>query len=295
MRGGEGRSTREELELELIGPFRVLCARRQDGGSTVVIRSATSSLRSDGMKHTDFGNIPLMSPHTPVVGAPAPRTHISFPRLSIEAGRAGLDAAPHLLEPRRSRVARGAVRIARVVGYVTTGTLARSGLRVFRADALAEKALNGLERCSGWRRGYQEMIAAERARLRIQQLLRTRQARYERFLGLRERIRLTGKPFSESGSSLHLNPACHWMRFRGDAGARQDHDVPSSVLFFLIDERILGIRMSLEEQVLLNELADYQPCTVRQWTRISSLADARQLGAMALQLHDIGLAAWDET
>ena len=105
---------------------------------------------------------------------------------------------------------------------------------------------------------------------------------------------VVSKPFSESGSSLHLNPACHWMRFKGDAGARQDHDVPTSVLFFLINERIRGIRMSLEEQVLLNELADYQPCTVCQWARISSLADRRQLGALALQLYDIGLVAWDE-
>ena len=37
------------------------------------------------------------------------------------------------------------------------------------------------------------------------------------------------------------------------------------MLFFLADGEVHGLRMNLEGQVLINELADYQPCTVLQW------------------------------
>ncbi len=49
--------------------------------------------------------------------------------------------------------------------------------------------------------------------------------------------------------------------------------------------------MRLEGQVLVNELADYQPCTIAQWARLSALVDAPQLAALVRHLVGIGLVA----
>ncbi len=95
-----------------------------------------------------------------------------------------------------------------------------------------------------------------------------------------------------SAALIHLSPACCWIRIneepRGDRGS-----LSSSVLFFLVNDEIRGLRMNLEGQVLINELADYQPCTIRQWARLSSLADASQLSSLVRHLAEIGLVACD--
>ncbi len=50
--------------------------------------------------------------------------------------------------------------------------------------------------------------------------------------------------------------------------------------------------MRLEGQVLINELADYEPCTVAQWARLSALVDAQQLTELVRHLVEIGLVAY---
>jgi hypothetical protein len=45
--------------------------------------------------------------------------------------------------------------------------------------------------------------------------------------------------------------------------------------------------------VLINELADYQPCTVDQWARLSPLVDAAQLQGLVRYLETVGLVAWE--
>ena len=43
---------------------------------------------------------------------------------------------------------------------------------------------------------------------------------------------------------------------------------------------------------LINELADYQPCTIAQWARLSTLVDVPQLTVLVRHLADMGLVAY---
>lgn len=65
-------------------------------------------------------------------------------------------------------------------------------------------------------------------------------------------------------------------------------------IFFRVGKAIRGLQMNLECQALINELADYQPCTAMKWTRLSSLADIHQLTTLAAHWRAMGLIAWGE-
>jgi hypothetical protein len=134
------------------------------------------------------------------------------------------------------------------------------------------------------------VVAAERARLQIEQVSQLRRARYRRF----EQLRRSQQPFHAPSSYLHLNPVCRWIRISEEAVSQQQECLSGSVLFFLADGDVHGLRMNLEGQVLINELADYQPCTIRDWARLSSLADLEQLERLVGELSDIGLVAWSQ-
>ena len=92
-------------------------------------------------------------------------------------------------------------------------------------------------------------------------------------------------------SELHLNPANCWIRWATESGSAEEAAFSGSAMFFLDGSALRGIRMRLEGQVLINELADYEPCTVAQWARLSALVDAQQLTQLARHLVDIGLVA----
>lgn len=234
-----------------------------------------------------------MSSQTPTASSALGRTSVPSRGTSAHARRTALATAPCVFEPRRSVLVAVVVRMARTAARFMTGTLASAELRTSRADGFVEKALRGLERCYWWPRRHHAVLATERARLRIQQVLRVRHARHRRFLRLRESIRLNHKPLSESTSYLHLNPACHWIRYQDGTRLAGSGNLSTSALFFLFEDHIRGIRMCLEEQVLINELADYQPCTIREWARCSSLANMHELRVVVQHLHDIGLVAWE--
>ena len=104
----------------------------------------------------------------------------------------------------------------------------------------------------------------------------------------------TAGRFIDEGSAgqVYLNPACCWIRINEEPHSDRS-SLSSSVLFFLVNDEIRGLRMNLEGQVLVNELADYQPCTIRQWAQLSSLADANQLSSLVRHLAEIGLVACD--
>ena len=88
-----------------------------------------------------------------------------------------------------------------------------------------------------------------------------------------------------------MNPANCWIRWDVETGLVEDETFSGSALFFLDGNELRGIRMHLEGQVLVNELADYQPCTIAQWARLSALVDVPQLVALVRHLVGIGLVA----
>ena len=78
----------------------------------------------------------------------------------------------------------------------------------------------------------------------------------------------------------------------GSRRGLDDESYTASALFYLDGQELRGIRMRLEGQVLINELADYQPCTIAQWARLSALVDPSQLAVLVQHLAGIGLVAY---
>lgn len=176
--------------------------------------------------------------------------------------------------------------VDRIIAHAVPATL----LPQDHAKRLIETTLKGLDRCCRLIPAHHDVVVFERARLQVQQVLETRRERHRRFLQCRQFM--AGETFNVDESYLHLNPVCRWIRMTEEP-TQSDPDCHSgSVLFFLADHQVHGLRMNLEGQVLINELADYQPCTVVQWARISSLGNLQQLELLAQQLADIGLVAW---
>ncbi len=142
---------------------------------------------------------------------------------------------------------------------------------------------------------HPEAVLAERARLKIEQLVEERADRVARFLELRHAMEAANEISrelpAESPRSILLNPANCWTRWETDIGL-DDESLSASVLFFMSGQELRGIRMRLEGQVLINELADYQPCTIAQWARLSALVGAPQLAVLVRHLAEMGLVAY---
>ena len=64
---------------------------------------------------------------------------------------------------------------------------------------------------------------------------------------------------------------------------------PATVLLFAVGDRFAARVFELEGQTLINELADYQPCTLEQWSKLSALADLDQLVSLCKTLSESGL------
>ena len=90
-----------------------------------------------------------------------------------------------------------------------------------------------------------------------------------------------------------MNPISQWIRLAEELGAARGEFQPCSVLFFLDGIEVRGVRLNLEGQALMNELADYQPCTLQEWQQLSALADLDHLRGLVEQMAEIGLVAWE--
>jgi len=201
-------------------------------------------------------------------------------------------AALPAFEPRQSVLVSWPVRVAQAADRVVARALPARRPPSPGSGGLAEIALAGLDRCCRLIPYHQEVVVAARARLRIEQAIARRAERYRRFLELKRAM--ADRPLSASADGtgqLHLNPANCWIRWSTEPDAAASSRLSGSALFFLDGSDLRGIRMRLEGQVLINELADYEPCTVAQWARLSALVDAPQLVQLARHLIDIGLVA----
>jgi hypothetical protein len=96
----------------------------------------------------------------------------------------------------------------------------------------------------------------------------------------------------ESPCWLYLNPARCWAVLQPTNPALAAHrPLPWNTLIFQCGGHWQGLVADLEGQVLINELADYQPCSVAEWSRLSSLASAPQLALFVQRLAAGGLVA----
>ena len=94
-------------------------------------------------------------------------------------------AALPAFEPRQSLLVSWPVRVAQVAERVVARALPCARVPSPGGRGLAEITLAGLDRCCRLIPYHQEVVVAERARLRIQQAIEQRAERYRRFLELK--------------------------------------------------------------------------------------------------------------
>jgi hypothetical protein len=91
---------------------------------------------------------------------------------------------------------------------------------------------------------------------------------------------------------VHLNPQRAWCRLRTSKFLAGDVRPPAAVLLFAVEDDFAIKVFDLETQTLINELADYQPCTLDQWSALSALATRDQLVALCQDLTESGLVCF---
>ncbi len=198
-------------------------------------------------------------------------------------------AEPLAVESKSSSLIAWTVRVAQAADRLMTGSLT-GGDTAVAAGSLVRKTLNGLDRCCRLSPAHQDAVTVERVRLMLQEVLASRRDRQRRFEQLR--VGMNQAPFCPRTCYLTLNPISRWIRLADPDSSGPWGAEGGSALFFLSGGEVRGARMTLEGQALMNELADYQPCTLCQWQQLSALAELGQLADLVQHLAQIGLVAW---
>jgi len=139
----------------------------------------------------------------------------------------------------------------------------------------------------------QDMLALRQARGAIQQRWQRYQPAVIRYQALSRRSTCQ-RPFARTNATLrvHLNPLRAWCRLRSTLFLVDDVPPPATVLLFAVGDLFATRVFDLEGQTLINELADYQPCTLDQWSALSALASRDQLLALCEDLSASGLVCF---
>jgi len=93
---------------------------------------------------------------------------------------------------------------------------------------------------------------------------------------------------------VRLNPIRAWARLETEAlldETAEPCDLPCDVLLLADGSEIATVQLELEGQVLLNDLADNQPCSIRNWAELSRVSDVEELLELSRDLTALGLIA----
>ncbi len=138
-----------------------------------------------------------------------------------------------------------------------------------------------------------DYIECQRARHTIEDLARKNRLKHVRF---QELYSLTEQYAEELSANrqlrVYLNPIRTWAQFISSALLDDETLPPANVLFFAVRDEVTTAVLELEGQALINELSDYQPCTLDEWAALSSQTDRDELVEMCHDLADMGLVAF---
>lgn len=138
-----------------------------------------------------------------------------------------------------------------------------------------------------------DYVACQQARHAIEDIARVNRLRHTRFTELHSLAEQhSGELYTNDQLKILLNPIRHWTRFHSSALLDDQAPPPVDVMFFAAGNEIATAVLDLEGQALINELADYQPCTLGQWAALSQLADHQQLLDLCVDLSQMGLVAF---
>jgi hypothetical protein len=135
----------------------------------------------------------------------------------------------------------------------------------------------------------------ERAQRAIRRIITTQPGNYWRFRQLQtSRSDRIDKLDVVKARWIYLNPARCWAVLHSTNPERASNRLPLNTLIYQSAGQMQGLVADLEGQVLINELADYQPCSLAEWSRLSSLASSEQLTELVQRLASSGLVALAE-
>ncbi len=136
-------------------------------------------------------------------------------------------------------------------------------------------------------------IACQHARHAVEDQARRNRLKHVRFQELRS---MNEQSLAELETNeqlrVYLNPIRTWARFITEELLDEDSQPPANVLFFANGNEVSTAVLELEGQALINELADYSPCTLGEWAALSQLADRDELADLCRDLADMGLVAF---
>jgi len=173
--------------------------------------------------------------------------------------------------------------------YIRSG----SSLAYDTAESDGERMLLWLTETKSLSPEQLDYITCQRARHAVEDLARKSRLKHVRF---QELCSLTDRWLLEFDSSadlqVYLNPIRVWSRFETLALLDEDSTPPANVLFYAAGEEVGTAVLELEGQALINELADYQPCTLAEWVTLTSQAEPAELIETCRDLAEMGLVAF---
>ena len=139
-----------------------------------------------------------------------------------------------------------------------------------------------------------DRLALRRTRQYVNRLMQWNRAAHLMFQT--RRAAMNGRDLSATNSHARIciNPIRVWTRLFTPAlldQLRNSSAAPASVVVYADGESIAAAALDLEQQAVLNELTDYQPCTLAQWAAVSHAADRAELADRCNLLVELGLAA----
>ena len=176
----------------------------------------------------------------------------------------------------------------RIVDFIRAEPLTAFGSAVTDGEAML-RWLSSTAELSPEQRDY---VTCQRARHAIEDIARDNRLAYVRFQELSSIVeQFLPQLDTHNDLRILLNPIRTWVTLETSELLDADIQPPSNVLCFATRGDIATAALELEGQVLLNELVDYQPCTLAEWAAVSAWAERDELSVFCRDLAEMGLVA----
>lgn len=127
-----------------------------------------------------------------------------------------------------------------------------------------------------------DQVTWQRARLAVERRIRELREEHQRFQQL---------PVGalDPTARLQLNPVRVWARMETGSLIDEQVEPPAHVVMFPVQGEVRHLTLGLEDQAVVNELADFCPCTVAEWIAVSRIGGPETLLAALQPLIVAGL------
>ena len=139
-----------------------------------------------------------------------------------------------------------------------------------------------------------DYLACQRARWEVELQGRANRLKHVRFQELRSLTPELVKEVGENPSlQVHLNPIRAWTKFfTTELIGGEGDDLPIDVMVFPIGNETTTAVFEDHGRLLIEELSQYEPCTIETWAAVSQHAQSEELTDLCRDLAEMGLVAF---